>query len=63
MPQTPGYSVCCFAELCLPQMVGSRMVQGMGAPRTPQELNAKADEVMAVFLLWRGIARRGCSVN
>jgi hypothetical protein len=38
------------------------MVQGMGAPRTSQKLNAKADEVMAVFLFWRGIARRGCKV-
>jgi hypothetical protein len=41
----------------------SRMVQGMGAPRTSQELNAKADEVMAVFLFWHDITRRDCSVN
>jgi hypothetical protein len=27
-------------------MVGSRVVQRMGAPRTPQELNAKANGVI-----------------
>ena len=44
-------------------MVGIRMVQGVGAPRTPQELNVKAEGGMAVAWLWRGIDRRGCGVN
>ena len=44
----------------LHSMVGSRMVQGMGAPRRPQGLNAKADGVMAVAWPWRGILARSC---
>ena len=40
-------------------MVGSRVVQGMGAPCRLQQLNAKADGVIAVAWLWRGMARRG----
>jgi hypothetical protein len=50
-----------ICEVCqlFKTMVGSRMVQGMGARRTPQEPSEKAEEVAAVAWLWRGIARHG----
>jgi hypothetical protein len=38
-------------------MVGSGMVQGMGTPRKQRELNVKADEVVALASLWRGVGR------
>jgi hypothetical protein len=38
------------------------MVQGMGTPRKQRELNVKADEVVAVASLWRGIARRDLGI-
>jgi hypothetical protein len=31
------------------------MVQGMGAPRTPQELNAKPEEGMVFARLWQAL--------
>jgi len=43
-------------------MVGSRLVQGVGAPCRPQGLNAKGDGVMAATWLGRGMARHGCGI-
>jgi len=44
-------------------MVGYRLVQGMGAPRAPRQLNAKADVGMAVVLPGQVICGQGQGVN